>query len=100
MARDCIWPGGLTSCDLYCSAGGRNWPIATDEALTANPLLSGYCGHRPIFIAQRSVANDPGAVILALQAKCFRYPLASLCLDFFPASFFPGSVDAKSTPPL
>ena len=26
------------------------------------PSLSGHCGHGPIFIEQRSVANDPGCV--------------------------------------
>src|SRR5215468_10152191 len=30
--------------------------------LDGQPSLSGHCGHRPIFIAQRSVANDPGCV--------------------------------------
>ena len=37
----------------------RAWPIATDDALTAQPSLSGHCGHGPVFTAQRSVANDP-----------------------------------------
>src|SRR5215468_6233893 len=30
--------------------------------LDCQPSLSGHCGHGPIFIAQRSVANDPGCV--------------------------------------
>src|SRR5262249_39318772 len=43
-------------------ADGSLWPIATDDALTANHRFLGHCGHGPIFIAQRSVANDPGCV--------------------------------------
>jgi len=35
--------------------------------------LSGHCGHGPIFIAQRPVANDPGCVKTRTSAKCRKY---------------------------
>jgi hypothetical protein len=40
-----------TECLLMAHRGGRH--------LDCPSSLSGHCGHGPIFIAQRSVANDP-----------------------------------------
>ena len=31
------------------------------------PSLSGHCGHGPIFIAQRSVANDPKPLCMPVE---------------------------------
>ena len=41
---------------------GRSRPVVAHRdgrRLDGQPSLSGHCGHGPIFIAQRSVSNDP-----------------------------------------
>ena len=45
-----------------CQPGAvHTWPIATDDALTANRRFRGIAD-MDRFIAQRCVANDPGCV--------------------------------------
>jgi hypothetical protein len=54
----------LGRCHLKEEASELCLKVAHRDArrFDSQPSLSGHCGHGPIFIAQRSVANDPGCV--------------------------------------
>jgi hypothetical protein len=47
----------LTSCDLYCSAGGRNWPKA--EKSPCRNISSGHCGAADAICFQPLTQSGP-----------------------------------------
>src|SRR6267378_1956112 len=82
MAKDCIWPGGLTSCDLYCSAGGRNWP---DSAVSRIRRARQLSGDKLPSLGRRATTEDDPMQTFARSEGCKRRP-CSLTSDANPPS--------------
>jgi hypothetical protein len=71
---------------FFCS-----WPIATDDALTANRRFRGHWGHEAIFGAQRSVANDPYRPLLPIRLRMFLALRNPACPPVAPRLLFPST---------